>query len=102
MTVRRNAMWFRTLTTQRVSINADVFLKRANRQLIDIAFALRVQAATTDIADFQLRTETNLTFEGSVPGPGLRILEDRVLRRDLLRENITGFATRIINAAIGH
>ena len=49
-----------------------------------------VQPATPDIADFDRRAETDLALEGRVPGPGFRILEDLVLRRDLLAENVAG------------
>src|SRR6476660_2835577 len=69
---------------QCVRIDPRVGLQGSRQQLVDVPLALIVQPAAADIANLDRGAPTHLTLESTVPLPGCRNLEDRILNR--LRE----------------
>ncbi len=88
--------------TKGVSIDSRVGLERTDRQLIDVALALSMKSAATYVAHFEFRREADLLLICCVPGPGFRVLEDLILRCDLVREYVPRSPARVIHNTIGY
>ena len=83
---------------QGVEVHARIRRDDRRSWLVDIGFALQVQAATPDIGNAHNGIE-NLTLNSEVPIPGRRILEGAALRSDGQRKNVGRGPARIIGAA---